>query len=101
MPCAIVRHTSTVLAHREGLTMSTEWVEYAAPNGEWREAEVDFDMDEDYDGYPVLTVIVYEIRGCDEDGNPINIDITEDEESWAQDAGRTWDERDRALDREP
>ena len=41
------------------------------------------------------------IRINDEDGNPINIDITDDEEGWAQDAGREWDERDRALDREP
>jgi hypothetical protein len=101
LPYAKVRHTSTVLAHREGKAMSTQWVEYTTPNRDWREAEVDFDMDEDYDGYPVLTVNVYEIRGCDENGNPIEIDITDDEEEWAQEAGCAWDERDRALDREP
>ena len=61
-------------------------ITYDTPDLYWREAEFDVIDDENDFGEPVTTYVVLAITGGDEDGNPVDIKITAEEEAWAIEA---------------
>lgn len=62
-------------------------IEYSTPAREWRMANIEIDWQEDYSGRDCIEIIVSRVQGCDEDGNTIDVAITDEEEAYAQEAG--------------
>ena len=60
-----------------------ELLEYETSDGECREAWVTYDTDEDGDGRPVLIVEIWELYAFNEDGESYAIEVTSQEQDWA------------------